>query len=55
MTDVRDSENGYDFINMKVEITQNLTFKRLACYCLEHLLGAFRFLLLVFVENSMHT
>lgn len=31
MTDVECSVNGYDFIDMKVEITQDLTFQRQDC------------------------
>ena len=55
MTDVKRSGDGYDFINMRVEITQHFTFQRSACYYLGSLLGTFCFLLLVIVENSIHT
>ena len=54
MTDVKRSGDGYDFINMKVGITQHFTSQRSACYYLGSLFGTFCFLLLVFVENSIY-
>ena len=46
MTDVKHSGDGYDFINMTVEITQHFTSQRSACYYLGLSLGPFAFFFL---------